>query len=94
MKKMISMVALVLSASFVAGCVAAPVDTEEQQVGSEETRSEDVANSDSALTAPQSSLTCPAPGRCAKAEVYCQQNDNPDPSWCDVLARCYDCYDY
>jgi hypothetical protein len=92
MKKMLSMFALVLSASFVAGCALAPEDTEEQQVGSEEVRSEEVASSESALTAPQSTLTsCPPAGLCTRADQFCMQTDNPARSWCDILTRCYAC---
>jgi len=86
MKKMISMFALVLSAWSVAGCAVGVGDVEEEQV-----LDEGVASAKSELNTATTSLSCPQTGTCNKASIYCQQPDNPDPSWCDILTRCYDC---
>ncbi|WP_437483732.1 hypothetical protein WME75_43355 [Sorangium sp. So ce1014] len=86
MKKMFSMLALVLSASFVAGCAVGAADVEEDRVVDEE-----VASAESELMTPAAQLACPGAGTCERAERYCDP-ENPSSSWCDILMRCYACW--
>nr|AYM52959.1 hypothetical protein [Jahnella sp. MSr9139] len=86
MKMMFSMLALVLSASFAAGCAVGAEDVDDEQA-----LGEDVASAESELNTTEESLTCPKAGTCEKASQYCLEPSNPDPSWCDILTRCFDC---
>lgn len=91
MEKIISVLPLILSASFFAGC-AANVDSDEDfETEDAQMADEDVGSAASALT-----LTCaqwtPSPGVCAIASRDCGNEGPTEHSMaCPTLMQCFKC---
>ncbi|AKT39507.1 hypothetical protein [Chondromyces crocatus] len=88
MKKMISMLALMLTASFAVGCaVEAGEETDLQDVDAEETAVAEDAVATEARGGEAERAVCPPVGTCQRASQLCIQ---PPSSWCTILNTCID----
>ena len=89
MKKILSVLTLILSASFFAGC-AANVDSDEDfETDDAEMADEDVGSAASALTKTCAQWT-PSLATCNNASRMCRDYDTT-PLACETLTQCYKC---